>query len=295
MDAVQLFAQSPRTWRFPEHDPADLEAFKRAARGARHRRGLCPRPLPAEPREPRRRALREERRDARAPRWTRPARSRPTASSSTSARTWAAASRPGLERVVPALRAGTRALLRRRPGSAWRTRPAPAARSAARSRSSPPCTRRSTGHERLGVCLDSCHLYVSGYDVTDPAELDRVVDELDELIGLDRLRCLHVNDSKAPLGSNRDRHDEHRRGPDRREARRLPRPPEAAGPPGAARGARARRPRARRGADEEAARALHARATRARVGAKHAERRLADRQLGELRVDAPELAPPGCS
>jgi deoxyribonuclease-4 len=62
-------------------------------------------------------------------------------------------------------------------------------------------------HPRLGVCLDSCHLYVSGYDVTDPAELDRVVNELDERIGLDRLRCLHVNDSKAPLGSNRDRHD----------------------------------------------------------------------------------------
>ena len=62
-------------------------------------------------------------------------------------------------------------------------------------------------HERLGVCLDSCHLYASGYDVTDPAELDRLLDELDERIGLDRLRCLHVNDSKAPLGSNRDRHD----------------------------------------------------------------------------------------
>ncbi len=63
------------------------------------------------------------------------------------------------------------------------------------------------GHPRLGVCLDTCHLFVSGYDVTDPAELDRVVDELDRLIGLDRLRCLHVNDSKAPLSSNRDRHE----------------------------------------------------------------------------------------
>jgi deoxyribonuclease-4 len=62
-------------------------------------------------------------------------------------------------------------------------------------------------HPRLGVCLDSCHLYASGYDVTDRAALDRVLAELDELIGLDRLRCLHVNDSKAPLGSNRDRHD----------------------------------------------------------------------------------------
>jgi deoxyribonuclease-4 len=62
-------------------------------------------------------------------------------------------------------------------------------------------------HPRLGVCLDSCHLFASGYDVTDPAELDRMLGQLDETIGLDRLRCLHVNDSKAPLGSNRDRHE----------------------------------------------------------------------------------------
>jgi deoxyribonuclease-4 len=62
-------------------------------------------------------------------------------------------------------------------------------------------------HPRLGVCLDSCHLYASGYDVTDRGELDRTLGEFDDLIGLDRLRCLHVNDSKAPLGSNRDRHD----------------------------------------------------------------------------------------
>ena len=62
-------------------------------------------------------------------------------------------------------------------------------------------------HERLGVCLDSCHLFASGYDITDPAVLDDLLSELDERIGLDRLRCLHVNDSKTPLGSNRDRHD----------------------------------------------------------------------------------------
>jgi len=61
-------------------------------------------------------------------------------------------------------------------------------------------------HPRLGVCLDSCHLYVSGIDVTDPAALDAALDELDASIGLDRLRALHVNDSKAELGSNRDRH-----------------------------------------------------------------------------------------
>lgn len=61
-------------------------------------------------------------------------------------------------------------------------------------------------HPRLGVCLDSCHLYVSGVDVADPVVLDACLDELDSTIGLDRLRALHVNDSAAPLGSNRDRH-----------------------------------------------------------------------------------------
>jgi deoxyribonuclease IV len=61
-------------------------------------------------------------------------------------------------------------------------------------------------HPRLGICLDSCHLYVSGYDVTDPQAVDALVQELDERIGIDRLRALHVNDSAAELGSNRDRH-----------------------------------------------------------------------------------------
>ena len=61
-------------------------------------------------------------------------------------------------------------------------------------------------HPRLGICLDSCHLYVSGIDVTDPVALDALLDEVDASIGLDRLRALHVNDSAAELGSNRDRH-----------------------------------------------------------------------------------------
>jgi len=61
-------------------------------------------------------------------------------------------------------------------------------------------------HPRLGVCLDSCHLYVSGYDVTDRGAVDELVAELAERIGLERLRALHINDSAAELGSNRDRH-----------------------------------------------------------------------------------------
>ena len=62
------------------------------------------------------------------------------------------------------------------------------------------------GRERLGVCLDCCHLLASGYDVRDAERLAAVVDDFDSVVGLDLLRCLHVNDSQAPLGSNRDRH-----------------------------------------------------------------------------------------
>jgi deoxyribonuclease IV len=61
-------------------------------------------------------------------------------------------------------------------------------------------------HPRLGICLDSCHLWVSGVDVSDAEALDACLDEIDERIGLDRLRVLHVNDAAAELGSNRDRH-----------------------------------------------------------------------------------------
>jgi deoxyribonuclease IV len=59
---------------------------------------------------------------------------------------------------------------------------------------------------RLGLCLDSCHLYVSGVDVTDPDVVAAVLNEVDATFGLDRLRLLHVNDAATPLGSNRDRH-----------------------------------------------------------------------------------------
>jgi deoxyribonuclease-4 len=65
---------------------------------------------------------------------------------------------------------------------------------------------RLGGHQRLGICLDSCHLWVSGVDVTDPIVLDSCLDELDSAVGLERLRALHINDAAAPLGSNRDRH-----------------------------------------------------------------------------------------
>jgi deoxyribonuclease IV len=62
------------------------------------------------------------------------------------------------------------------------------------------------GSKRLGLCLDSCHLYASGYDVATPDGLDHTLAECDRFVGLKRLRSLHLNDSLVPLGSNRDRH-----------------------------------------------------------------------------------------
>jgi deoxyribonuclease-4 len=62
------------------------------------------------------------------------------------------------------------------------------------------------GQKRLGVCLDSCHLFASGYDVRTRESLGKVIDEFDRVVGCDRLQALHVNDSMTELGSNRDRH-----------------------------------------------------------------------------------------
>jgi len=63
------------------------------------------------------------------------------------------------------------------------------------------------GHPRLGICLDSCHWWASGVDVSDRTVLAAALEDLDARMGLERLRVLHVNDSKTPLGSNRDRHE----------------------------------------------------------------------------------------
>ena len=62
------------------------------------------------------------------------------------------------------------------------------------------------GDERLGVCLDSCHLLASGYDIRTPAGMDGVLAEISAKIGIERVGSLHLNDSQTPLGSGRDRH-----------------------------------------------------------------------------------------
>jgi deoxyribonuclease-4 len=63
------------------------------------------------------------------------------------------------------------------------------------------------GHRRLGVCVDSCHWWASGVDVSSADALDKALDELDRRVGIERIRCLHVNDAAVPLGANRDRHE----------------------------------------------------------------------------------------
>jgi deoxyribonuclease-4 len=62
------------------------------------------------------------------------------------------------------------------------------------------------GGERLGLCLDSCHLFASGYDIRSYEGMDALTEEISEKIGLERVGSLHLNDSQTPLGSNRDRH-----------------------------------------------------------------------------------------
>jgi deoxyribonuclease IV len=60
--------------------------------------------------------------------------------------------------------------------------------------------------DRIGICLDSCHLYASGYDIRDRGKLASVLDDFDGALGMKRLGSLHINDSVTGLGSNRDRH-----------------------------------------------------------------------------------------
>ena len=65
---------------------------------------------------------------------------------------------------------------------------------------------KTGGPRRLGLCIDSCHLHATGYDVRTPEGMKELVDEIDSKIGLEQLKLLHVNDSRDPRGSNRDRH-----------------------------------------------------------------------------------------
>src|SRR5205823_8727754 len=62
--------------------------------------------------------------------------------------------------------------------------------------------------DKLGVCLDTCHLFAAGYDISTRRGYEKVIAEFDHLVGAERVRCFHLNDCQKPLGSRVDRHEE---------------------------------------------------------------------------------------
>ena len=60
---------------------------------------------------------------------------------------------------------------------------------------------------QIGVCLDTCHIFAAGYPISDPKEYKKTMKKFDDIIGLDKLRIIHMNDSKKEFGSRRDRHE----------------------------------------------------------------------------------------
>ena len=204
-ESVQVFTQSPRMWRQTNHDPATFERFRERREEAAiagvlcHALYLCNFAAPDD-------AIYEKSIAA--------LRSTMEIACAIGAdgvvlhvgSHLGAGLDKGLERVVPALEQ----VLELSNDTTWLLLENSAGAGGTIGRSIDELAtifERLDGHPRLGVCLDSCHLYVSGVDITDPATLDALLDEVDATIGLDRLRALHVNDSAAPLGSNRDRHE----------------------------------------------------------------------------------------
>jgi deoxyribonuclease-4 len=203
-EAVQLFVQSPRTWRFPEHDASDLAAFRSKRQDAGvpalvHALYLVNLAAPDD-------AIYAKSVDT----------MRSTVDAACAIEADAvifhlgshlgAGFETGLERIVPAIEQ----VLDRCNERTWllMENSAGAGGTIGRSLEELAAVFDAVGrHERLGLCLDSCHLFVSGVDVTDELTLSGLLSDLDSRIGLDRLRALHANDAKAPLGSNRDRHD----------------------------------------------------------------------------------------
>ncbi len=203
VDSMQLFVQSPRAWRFPEHDPADLAAFRERRKelgiGAVlvHAIYLVNLATPN---------------DDFYDKSLSTLRSTVDAAGAIEADVvfhvgshQGAGFEEGLKRVVPALGEA----LERCSETTWLLMENSAGAGGTIGRSIDELAALYEAldrHPRLGICLDSCHLWVSGFDVTDRGELDRTLENVDARIGLDRVRALHINDAQAPLGSNRDRH-----------------------------------------------------------------------------------------
>jgi deoxyribonuclease IV len=204
VDSLQLFVQSPRTWRFPNHDPADLAAFRERRRelgvGAVlvHALYLVNLASPNDDFYSKSVSTLQSTVDA-------------ACAIEADAVVFHVGSHQGsgfesgLERVVPALAQA----LERCSDTTWLLMENSAGAGGTIGRSLDELAALYEAlqrHRRLGICLDSCHLWVSGFDVTDRGQLDGLLRDVEARIGLDRLRALHVNDAQAPLGSNLDRH-----------------------------------------------------------------------------------------
>jgi deoxyribonuclease-4 len=203
-DAVQLFAQSPRTWHFPVHADEDLARFRerRAEAGIGsvlvHALYLCNLATPDEVIFDKSLATMRSTVDA----------ARAIEADGVVFHVGSHLGTgfdAGLERCVPALRE----VLEHCSDTTWLLLENSAGAGGTIGRSIEELAAIVDAldrHERLGICLDSCHLYVSGVDVGEPKQVAATLKEVDDRVGLDRLRALHVNDAAAPLGSNRDRH-----------------------------------------------------------------------------------------
>jgi deoxyribonuclease IV len=203
-EAVQIFTQSPRTWRPTNHDPANFERFKERRAEADIRNVVCHAVYLV---------------NLAAPDDGIYEKSVATLENTVDVACaieadgvvfhvgshLGAGFETGLERAVPALERA----LARCSETTWLLMENSAGAGGTIGRSVDELAilfDRLGRHPRLGLCLDSCHLWVSGVDVTERKALDAVLTEVDERIGLDRLRAVHVNDAAAPIGSNRDRH-----------------------------------------------------------------------------------------
>ena len=203
-DAVQIFTQSPRMWKPTDHTVEQLERFRARRKEAGIRYVVCHALYLVNLASP-----------------DKVVRAKSLAAMRASMETAAAIGADGvvfhigshlgsglsagLRRAVPALRK----LLELTDDRVWLVLENSAGAGGTIGRSIEELARvfdRLDHHRRLGICLDSCHWWVSGVDVTDPDSLDAALEAVDDTIGLDRLCCLHINDAALGLGSNRDHH-----------------------------------------------------------------------------------------
>jgi deoxyribonuclease-4 len=202
-DAIQIFNQSPRMWRPTKYTPEDFAAFRQALAGSRVQAVMVHmiyliNPATDDP-EVRRKSVE---------------------SLTHALRVGDAIGAIGVVVHPGALKADTRANAKRRAIALIRE-------ALAESESCPilyentagspqllgldfdetaELIEKTGGPERLGLCIDSCHLHATGYDVRTPEGVAELVDEIDAKIGLGQLRAIHLNDSRDARGSNRDRH-----------------------------------------------------------------------------------------